>query len=198
MINLRLSVLPLLLALAACASVPAPAAYDPSCFAQTLPMGVAYPTPRDGLDALFPRHELDGYPTRADDAFEIVTLRRTGPYSEPEVQVTLFASANGSVRAELIQPSGCSVSDQLYAAFVADPRSSEAERLRKVKLERKTVDSIQEPDLARAFRAFQHLHVATDRFAGLVLDVRSYHVRVETALEYLEFTAVIPDRRFQI
>lgn len=184
------------LVLTACASVPAPPVYDPSCFAHSLPVGVPYPSPADPLEHLFARPRIEAYPRSDNDPAAVITVRRVGPYSEPEAQLSLIEAANGEIRAELYIAGPCSVSDQMYASYVRNPQSTERERLLGVLVKKTTVTEREFPELRRIYDRFQHLRLRTNLFKGLVLDARVYHLWVETPLERLEMSASLPDTDF--
>jgi hypothetical protein len=186
----------LILLLTSCASVPAPPSYDLACFDHSLPVGVPYPTPRDPLDELFPRPRIRRYPVSGIEPSTVVTVRRVGPYSEPEAQLSLVELSSGEIRAELYVPEHCSVSDQLYSLYMQDPQSTEQARLSRVLVRKINLTEKQFPGLREIYQGFQRLKLRTRLFEGLVLDQRSYHLWVETPLENLELSTVLPDRTF--
>ena len=175
--------------LAACATAPAPVEYDPRCFDHILPVGVEYPTPTNSLAELLPRPQINQYP-KTSEPDSIVTVRRVGPYSDPEIQFSLIESSDGHVVAQIFVPDHCSIGDQMLALFLRDPHSTEQERLRAVSIKKTTVTESQAPEVRHLFRDFQRLRVSTHLFEGLILDARSYQVWVDTPLEHLELSTV--------
>ena len=185
-----------ILLLSSCASVPPPPRYDPACFEHTFPVGVPYPSPREPLNALFPRPRVRAFPGNGEEPSLVVTVRRVGSYSEPEAQLSLIESGSGEIRAELFVPEPCSVTDQLHSLFMQDPQSTETERLGKVVVRKVILTERQFPGLRKILRNFQRLKLPTQLFEGLVLDQRAYSLWVETPMETLEEVTILPDRAF--
>lgn len=174
----------LFICLVSCRSLPAPPEYDPACFEARLPVGVAYTHP-DDMDRLFPVPVLRLFPQSTTEPVRLVTIRRIGPYSEPEAQLTLTQLANGRVRAEFAEPVDCSVSDQLFRLFVEDISSTEDERIATVRIRRFTITENDLPELRTIYRRFQRLRLSVNLPAGLVLDTRAYTLWIETPMQML-------------
>ncbi|HEY2091330.1 MAG TPA: hypothetical protein VGJ81_05545 [Thermoanaerobaculia bacterium] len=195
MFQRRATLLILLWLVAACSSRPAAKPYDTACFAETLPVGVGYQSPRDVEERLLPRHDLSELGTNAP--YRIVTLRSIGPYSEPEVQLTIFEMPDGTLRGEFLAPVHCSINDQLHTLFVHNPASSEDERIKHVRMRRTMMTDRDLPELRTIDRDFRRLRISADLEADLVLDARIYDLWVETPENTLHLRSVEPERQFQ-